>query len=98
VSHAVAAPSRLQRNSVPSTQMRCMITANRRASATIAFFRQQRFRLARHLRFPNDLARIIHNADARLLDRNVQSSKIVHAALLLLMLEAVTTDLVSPSA
>jgi hypothetical protein len=36
-SHA-AAPSRVQRNSVPSTQMRCMITANRRASATIAFF------------------------------------------------------------
>ena len=30
--------SRVQRNSVPSTQMRCMITANRRASATIAFF------------------------------------------------------------
>src|SRR5262249_22940565 len=30
--------------------------------------------------------------------RNVQSSKMVHAALLLLMLEAVTTDLVSPSA
>src|SRR6516165_10380569 len=29
---------RVQRNSVPSTQMRCMITANRRASATIAFF------------------------------------------------------------
>ena len=26
------------RNSVPSTQMRCMITASRRASATIAFF------------------------------------------------------------
>ena len=26
------------RNSVVSTQMRCMITANRRASATIAFF------------------------------------------------------------
>ena len=24
--------------SVPSTQIRCMITANRRASATIAFF------------------------------------------------------------
>jgi tripartite-type tricarboxylate transporter receptor subunit TctC len=47
--------------------------------------------------FPNDLARVIHNADARLLDRNVQSSKMVHAALLLLM-EAVTTDLVSPSA
>ena len=36
-SHA-AAVSRVHRNSVPSTQMRCMITANRRASATIAFF------------------------------------------------------------
>jgi hypothetical protein len=36
-SHAVAT-SRVQRNSVPSTHMRCMITANRRASATIAFF------------------------------------------------------------
>jgi len=36
--HAVAACSRVQRNSVPSTQMRCMITANRRARATIAFF------------------------------------------------------------
>src|SRR5262249_43121956 len=36
-SHA-AATSLLHRNSVPSTQMRCMITANRRASATIAFF------------------------------------------------------------
>src|SRR5258708_7268740 len=33
-----AVTSRVQRNSVPSTQMRCMITANRRASATIAFF------------------------------------------------------------
>jgi len=33
-----AATSLVQRNSVPSTQMRCMITANRRASATIAFF------------------------------------------------------------
>ena len=29
---------RVQRNSVPSTHMRCMITANRRARATIAFF------------------------------------------------------------
>src|SRR5436305_14970396 len=46
----------------------------------------------------NDLACVIHNADAGLLDRNVQSSKIVHAALLLLMLEAVPTDLVQPSA
>ena len=36
-SHAVAT-SRVQRNSVPSTQMRCRITANLRASATIAFF------------------------------------------------------------
>jgi hypothetical protein len=36
-SHA-AVTSRVQRNSVPSTQMRCMITANRRARATIAFF------------------------------------------------------------
>ena len=35
---AVATCSRVQRNSVPSTHMRCMITANRRASATIAFF------------------------------------------------------------
>ena len=33
-----AAVSLAQRNSVPSTQMRCMITASRRASATIAFF------------------------------------------------------------
>ena len=33
-----AATSRVHRNSVPSTHMRCMITANRRASATIAFF------------------------------------------------------------
>src|SRR6266566_113725 len=56
--------------------------------------RQQCFRFARHLYFPNDLACVIHNADARLLDRNVQSSKMVHAALLLLMLEAVHTDLV----
>ena len=36
-SHATAA-SLAQRNSVPSTQMRCTITANRRASATIALF------------------------------------------------------------
>jgi hypothetical protein len=33
-----AKTSRVQRNSVPSTHMRCRITANRRASATIAFF------------------------------------------------------------
>ena len=35
---AAAAFSRVHRNSVPSTQMRCMITASRRARATIAFF------------------------------------------------------------
>jgi hypothetical protein len=33
-----AATSRVHRNAVPSTHMRCMITASRRASATIAFF------------------------------------------------------------
>jgi hypothetical protein len=60
---------------------------------------QQGLRLARCLHFLHDPARVIHNADARLLDRYVQSSKMVHAALFLLMLEAViTTDLVSPSA
>jgi hypothetical protein len=37
-----AAVSRVHRNSVPSTQMRCMITANRRARATIAFFMPRR--------------------------------------------------------
>src|SRR5271167_1926517 len=37
--HAAAvACSRVHRNSVPSTQIRCMITASRRARATIAFF------------------------------------------------------------
>src|SRR5262249_16864848 len=44
---------------------------------------QQSFRFTCHPRFPHDLARIIHNADARFLDRDIQSSKIVHAALLL---------------
>jgi hypothetical protein len=39
---AAAACSLVQRNSVPSTHIRCMITANRRASATIAFFIPQR--------------------------------------------------------
>ena len=37
-----AATSRVQRNSVPSTHIRCMITANRRARATIAFFTPRR--------------------------------------------------------
>ena len=40
-SHAATA-SLLQRNSVPSSQMRCMMTARRRASATIAFFMPRR--------------------------------------------------------
>src|SRR5262249_14187013 len=44
-------------------------------------------------RFPHDLARIIHDADACLLDRHIESSKIVHVALLLLMLEAAYADL-----
>jgi hypothetical protein len=38
--HAVT--SLVHLNSVPSTQMRCMITAKRRASATIARFRPRR--------------------------------------------------------
>src|SRR5665811_1757372 len=49
---------------------------------------QESFRFARYLHFPHDPACVIHNADTRLLDRYVQSSKMVHAALLLLMLEA----------
>jgi hypothetical protein len=35
---AAAACSLVQRNSVPSIHIRCMITANRRAKATTAFF------------------------------------------------------------
>src|SRR5258705_12207034 len=61
-------------------------------------YRQQSFRLARYLHFPHHPARVIDNANAGLLDRYVQSRKMIHAALLLLMLEAVTTNLVSPSA
>ena len=38
--HAATA-SRVQRNSVPSTQMRCMTTANRRASATTTIIQQR---------------------------------------------------------
>ena len=37
-SSQATATSLVHRNSVPPTHMRCMITANRRASATIAFF------------------------------------------------------------
>src|SRR6266516_1846174 len=58
---------------------------------------QESFRLTRHPRFPHGLARIIHDADARLLDRHIESSKIVHAALLLLMLEAAYANLVTIS-
>src|SRR6266508_3043418 len=58
---------------------------------------QESFRLTCHSRFPHDLARIIHNADARLLDRHIESSKTVHAALLLLMLEAAYANLVTIS-
>src|SRR6202008_5165277 len=43
--HAAAA-CRVQRNSVPSTQMRCMITARRRARATIARFMRAAWRSA----------------------------------------------------
>ena len=37
-SSQATATSLVHRNAVPPTHMRCMITANRRASATIAFF------------------------------------------------------------
>src|SRR5215468_3974307 len=40
---------------------------------------QKCLRLARHLRFLHNLARVIQNADTRLLDRYVQSGKMVHA-------------------
>jgi len=58
---------------------------------------QESFKLTGHAHFPHNPARIIHNADARFLDRHVESSKIAYAALLLLMLEAADVDLVSPS-
>src|SRR6516225_6535418 len=56
---------------------------------------QESFRLTRHPRFPHDLTRVIHDADARFLDRHIESSKIGHAALLLLMPEAASADLVA---
>jgi hypothetical protein len=40
--HAATACSLVHRNWVPSTQMRCRITAKRRARATIAFFMPRR--------------------------------------------------------
>ena len=44
---AATACSRVQRNSVPSTQMRCMITASRRARATTAFFSPRRLAICK---------------------------------------------------
>jgi hypothetical protein len=40
----------------------------------------------------------VQGRGTNLLDPNIQSNKMVHAALLLLMLEAAHADLVSPSA
>src|SRR3974390_1188356 len=52
---------------------------------------QESGRIALNLRFADNPTCVIHNAQARQLDRYVQSSKMLHAALLLLMLEALTT-------
>src|SRR5690242_19634635 len=60
------------------------------AIAPVPQNREQCIRFARDSHLARNLSSIIHNADARVLDRNVQSSKIVHAALLL-MLGARTT-------
>jgi hypothetical protein len=60
--HAAAvACSRVQRNSVPSTHMRCIITASRRAKATIAFFIPRRLAIciAQALSHDHFLERII---------------------------------------
>src|SRR5262245_4444196 len=51
--HAVAA-SRVQRNSVPSAHMRCMITASRRARATTAFFNPRRLAICIAQAFSQD--------------------------------------------
>src|SRR3974390_1689311 len=42
---------------------------------------QESVRIAPHFRFADDLTCLIHNAEARQLDRYVQSSKMLHAAL-----------------
>src|SRR3974390_1392812 len=52
---------------------------------------QESVRIALNLRFADNPTCVIHNAQARQLDRYVQSSKMLHAALLLLMLEALIT-------
>ena len=57
---AAAACSRVQRNSVPSTHMRCMITANRRARATIAFFIPRRLAICIAQIKPRPFLRIQH--------------------------------------
>jgi hypothetical protein len=49
---------RLQRNAEPSTQMRCMITAKRRAGATIAFFIARRLAIC----IAQTLSTIVSNA------------------------------------
>jgi hypothetical protein len=53
--HAAAATcSRVQRNSVPSTHMRCIMTASRRARATIAFFMPRRLAICIAQAFSQD--------------------------------------------
>src|SRR5438477_11619721 len=91
----LASPSALEQ---PLQQRPSFQSDPLKAIRRIPQYLQQIVGLARNLNLPNDLAHVIHNADARVLDRNVQSRKIVHAALLLLMLEAASADLVSPSA
>src|SRR5271166_3768642 len=87
--------SRFRKRAVKPLRKRSGFQANPlEVIAGVLQHRHQSVWLARHLHFPNDPASVIHNADARVLDRYVQSSKMVHAALLLLMLEAVNADLV----
>jgi len=64
--HAAGTASRVHLNSVPSTQMRCRITANRRASATTAFF------------FPRRLAICIAQALSQ--DHRVERTSMLWAA------------------
>src|ERR1700730_6184727 len=64
--HAAGTVSRVHLNSVPSTQMRCRITANRRASATTAFF------------FPRRLAICIAQALSQ--DHRVERTSMLWAA------------------
>jgi hypothetical protein len=52
--YAAAASCLVQRNSVPSTQIRCMMTASRRASATIAFFMPRRLAICIAQAFSHD--------------------------------------------